>query len=214
LFVVVHLAVLAVAGWFLIGPGARTVGGWLGGSWTLGDAGRRALLLAFGIVLWVRMSATSLILLRRRFGWSEMALVSFGVALYQLGFGLLGVASPRHLDGWDALAVVLFLGGGALNTGSEWARLRFKRRPENRGRLYTRGAFSVVRHPNYLGDVLWGLGWMLLARSPWGALIVAFEVAGFVFVNIPQLSRYLEQRYGEDYRRWAARTPRLIPWLY
>ncbi|MEJ2287970.1 MAG: isoprenylcysteine carboxylmethyltransferase family protein [Deinococcales bacterium] len=212
--VLVHALVTALAGWFLVGSGTAAVSHLLGVTWTPGDPSRRALLLAFGVILWLRMSGTALILLKRRFRWNEMAAVGFGVALYQLGFALLGVGSSRPLGPLDVLAAVLFLGGGALNTGSEWARLRFKARPGNRGKLYTRGPFALVRHPNYLGDVLWGVGWALASRSPWSILIVAAEIAGFVFVNIPQLSAYLEQRYGDAYREWAARTARLIPWLY
>ena len=212
--VLVHALVTALAGWFLVGPGTRAVGGLLGVTWVPGDPGRRALLLAFAVVLWLRMSGTALLLLKRRFRWSEMAAVGGGVALYQLGFALLGVGSPRSLGALDVMATLLFLGGGALNTGAEWARLRFKARPENRGKLYTRGPFALVRHPNYLGDCLWGIGWALATRSPWSVVIVAAEVSGFVFVNIPQLSAYLEQRYGDAYRAWASKTARLVPWLY
>lgn len=212
--VVAHLLIVALAAWFLAGPGTTAVGHLLGVGWHAGAPGRRALLLAFGIVLWLRMSATALVLLRRRFGWNEMGTVAGGLLLYQLGFALLGVGSPRGLGALDLLAAALFLAGGALNTLSEWARLRFKARPENRGKLYTRGPFAVVRHPNYLGDILWGVGWALATRSPWSALIVAAEIAGFVFVNIPQLSAHLEQRYGDAYRAWAARTARLVPWIY
>jgi protein-S-isoprenylcysteine O-methyltransferase Ste14 len=209
-----HLLTVALVGWFLVGSGTTTVGGWLGVSWAPGDPARRAVLLAFAIILLVRMSTTALVLLERRFRWSEMSVVTAGIAIYQLGFGLLGAGSGRPLDGWDTLAVILFLGGGALNSLSEWARKRFKARPENRGKLYTQGPFAVVRHPNYLGDILWGIGWALLARSPWAIAIVIAEIAGFVFVNIPQLSAYLEQRYGDAYRDWARRTARLLPYLY
>ncbi len=214
IMVAAHLALVALVSWILVGAGMRVVGGWLGVGWVPGDPARRGVLLAFALVLWLRMSLTALVLLRRRFRWSEMVTVTFGVALYQLGFGLLGAGARQPLGAWDTLAVVLFLGGGSLNTVSEWARLRFKSRPENRGKLYTRGPFAVVRHPNYLGDILWGIGWALLGRSPWAALIVLVEISGFVFVNIPQLSAYLEKRYGDAYRAWAERTARLVPFLY
>lgn len=212
--VAVHALVTALAGWFLVGSGTGSVGHLLGVAWAPGDPGRRALLLAFGIVLWLRMSGTALVLLRRRFRFSEMGAVIGGVALYQLGFALLGVGSPQPLGAWDVVAALLFLGGGALNTLSEWARLRFKARPENRGKLYTRGPFALVRHPNYLGDCLWGVGWALATRSPWSILIVLAEISGFVFANIPQLSAYLERRYGDAYREWARHTARLVPWIY
>lgn len=212
--VAAHALITLLAGWFLVGSGTLALGHLLGVAWVPGDPGRRTLLLAFAVVLFLRMSGTALVLLRRRFRWNEMGAVVGGVALYQLGFALLGVGSRQPLSAWDAVAALLFLGGGALNTLSEWARLRFKARPENRGRLYTHGPFALVRHPNYLGDCLWGVGWALATRSPWSILIVAVEIAGFVFVNIPQLSAYLEQRYGDAYRDWAAKTARLVPWLY
>lgn len=213
-FVIAHLAMAALSAWILLGDGTEVLGRVVGVSWAAGDPGRRWLLATFALVLWVRMSVTVLVLLGRRFTWQEMALVSVGAAMYQLGFAGLGVTSSRALGAWDGVAVALFVAGSALNTGSEWARARFKRRPENRGRLYTRGPFAVVRHPNYLGDVMWGVGWALATRSGWSAVIVLVEVAGFVFVNIPQLSAHLEQRYGEDYRAWAARTARLVPWIH
>lgn len=212
--VAAHLVVVALVGWFLVGSGTSAVSAWLGVTWTPGDPARRAVLLAFAIILFLRMSVTALVLLERRFRWSEMGMVSAAIALYQLGFGLLGVGNGRALDGWDTVAVILFLGGGALNSLSEWARKRFKARPENRGKLYTQGAFALVQHPNYLGDILWGIGWALLGRSPWAIIIVVAEISGFVFVNIPQLSVYLEQRYGDAYRTWARRTARLVPYLY
>ncbi len=213
-FVVAHLALAALSVWILLGNGTEAIGRAVGASWTVGDIARRWLLAAFAVVLWARMSATVLVLLQRRFTWQEMGLVTFGAAMYQLGFACLGAASGPSLGAWDVPAVALFVAGSALNTGSEWARLRFKRRPENRGRLYTRGPFALVRHPNYLGDVLWGVGWALATRSAWSAIIVAVEVAGFVFVNIPQLSAHLEERYGDAYRTWASRTARLVPWIY
>lgn len=213
-FVVAHLAMVALSAWILLGTGTEVLGRVVGRSWIAGDPGRRWLLASFALVLWLRMSATVLVLLERRFTWQEMGVVSFGAAMYQFGFACLGVASSRALGAWDVVAVALFAAGSALNTGSEWARLRFKRRPENRGRLYTRGPFALVRHPNYLGDVVWGVGWAVATRSGWSAVIVVAEVAGFVFVNIPQLSAHLEQRYGEAYRTWASRTARLVPWIY
>ncbi|HKI58456.1 MAG TPA: isoprenylcysteine carboxylmethyltransferase family protein [Trueperaceae bacterium] len=212
--VATHLLIVALAAWFLVGSGTAVVGSWLGVAWTPGNAARRGLLLAFSTLLWLRMSLTALVLLKRRFQWWEMATIAAGLLLYQLGFSLLGVGTRRPLGGWDTLAVILFLGGGGLNTLSEWARLRFKARPQNQGKLYTQGPFAVVRHPNYLGDILWGIGWALLTRSPWAILIVLVEISGFVFVNIPQLSAYLELRYGDAYRAWAKRTARLVPFLY
>ena len=37
----------------------------------------------------------------------------------------------------------------------------FKRRPENKGKLFTGGLFAVSMHPNYFGDLLWVSGYAL-----------------------------------------------------
>lgn len=136
------------------------------------------------------------------------------VAFYQFGFATFGATTPAPLDGFDVVAVALFLTGSTFNTGSEIQRKRFKEIPANKGRLYTQGLFSLVRHPNYLGDILWALGWALMTRNAWSMLIPAVATAGFVFMFIPQLSAYLAQRYSPQYEDWAKRTKRLFPYIY
>jgi protein-S-isoprenylcysteine O-methyltransferase Ste14 len=39
-------------------------------------------------------------------------------------------------------------------------------------------------------------------------------VLGFVFANIPALDRYLENRYGDEYRAYAQRVKRFVPYVY
>jgi protein-S-isoprenylcysteine O-methyltransferase Ste14 len=41
------------------------------------------------------------------------------------------------------------------------------------------GMFRIVRHPRYLGDELWGIGWAALTHQPLAVLVPAFEALGF-----------------------------------
>jgi protein-S-isoprenylcysteine O-methyltransferase Ste14 len=213
-WVVLHLAELGVVLFILFGGGYELLGHAMGLDWHAGDLGRRVVLAAFGVVLWVRMTLTALYLLRRRFGWSEAVPVLLATAIYQWGFALLGAGAAGPLDALDAIGIVLYVIGSVFNTGSELQRRAFKSKPEHAGQLYTGGFFALTRHPNYFGDSLWGLGWALVTHEPWSAVIVAIEVGGFVFSQIPVLDRYLESHYGEAYRAWAARTKRFIPFVY
>jgi protein-S-isoprenylcysteine O-methyltransferase Ste14 len=213
-WVLLHAAEVGVSLWILLGGGNRTVGGWVGARWPVGDLGRRAVLAAFALVLWGRMTVTALYILKRRFGWGEALPVIFATAVYQWGFALLGAGARGRLDLLDAIGIVLYVAGSTLNTSSELQRRAFKALPANEGRLYTGGWFALTRHPNYFGDTLWGLGWALVTHNPWSAAIVAIEVGGFVFSQIPALDRYLEGHYGEAYRAWARRTKRFIPFVY
>ena len=109
--------------------------------------------------------------------------------------------------------MTLYLVGSSFNTGSELHRHLWKKHPENRGRIFTRGLFRFTRHPNYLGDLILFLGWVLMAGNLWLLIIPALMYCGFAFLNAPALDRYLAEHYGEQYTRWAADTPALIPFI-
>ena len=81
--------------------------------------------------------------------------------------------------------------------------------------LTTSGAYAYVRHPLYLGTLLIGSGFLYMAHT-WGALALAAVFGGFYFgYYLPYKDRVesarLEERYGDEFRRYAAAVPRLIP---
>lgn len=211
---VAHLAIVLMVAWMYFGGGIAVVASWFGQVSQPGDVARRTILFAFAVVLWVRMTTTAYLLLNRRFDWSECIAVIGAVAFYQFGFALFGGATVAPLDAVDLVAVGLFVLGSLFNTGAELQRKRFKADPANMGKLYTKGLFGLVRHPNYLGDVLWALGWAFITRNAWALLIPIVAASGFVFMFIPQLSVYLAERYGAQYDDWARRTKRLVPFVY
>lgn len=70
-WILLHALVVLAAGWFLVFSGFDVVFDWFGIEAIEGHAGRRGVLLAFGIMMWVRMTFGALLFLRRRFDWSE-----------------------------------------------------------------------------------------------------------------------------------------------
>lgn len=211
---VAHLGLLYLAAWIYFGGGIVAIGNVLGQDWQAGNEARRLLLFTFGLVLWIRMLLTAFIFLQRRVAWGEVLGTVTALALYQLCFALLGARTFTALSGLDVMAISLFIVGSLINTGSEFQRKRFKANPANQGKLYTQGLFAVVRHPNYLGDLLWVSAWASLTRNPWSAIIVLILASGFIFVFIPELSHYLAQRYDTQYETWASKTNKLIPYIY
>jgi len=209
-----HFLIVLVVAWLYFGGGIATVGNWFGVSWQAGDLARRVVLIVFAIALFCRMTVTAFVLLERRFGWSECVSVIGAVAFYQLGFAILGGGVQAELHARDLFGAGLFVLGSCVNTGAELQRKRFHARPANEGKLYTEGLFAVVRHPNYLGDVLWALGWAIVANNFLAFFIPAVAAAGFILKFIPELSAYLSDRYGEQYEEWAKRTKRIFPHIY
>lgn len=211
---IAHFLIVLTVVWVYFGNGSSFAEYWVQDRQQAGDFGRRLMLSAFAVTLFVRMSYTAFVLLKRKFDWNECVAVIGAVAFYQFGFAFLGVTANAPLGVVDGLAVVLFVLGSFFNTGAEIQRKRFKEDPANKGKLYTRGLFKIVRHPNYLGDVLWALGWALMTRSVWALLIPFVAAIAFAFVFIPQLTAYLAERYRDQFDDWAKKTKRLIPYVY
>ena len=213
-WIIIHLVLLLAAAWIYFGDGIEHIGARFGQNWPAGDAPRRAVLLAFGVVTWLRMTFTATVLLRRRFGWEEAAGVLTATIIYQLGFALLAAAATAPLGYLDAVGIGLFALGSFLNTGSELQRKWFKDDPANQGRLYTGGLFRLARHINYFGDSLWAAGWAILTANLLAALIPLALTAGFVLFFIPDLSKYLHKRYGEQYEEWTKHTKAFVPFVH
>jgi protein-S-isoprenylcysteine O-methyltransferase Ste14 len=81
-------------------------------------------------------------------------------------------------------------------------------------KLVDRGLYSIVRHPSYSGSLLSFIG-LGLAFGSWLSLVVILIGAGTGFVyRIHVEEAALVSALGDDYRRYAARTKRLIPGIY
>ena len=214
LFIIAAELALLYVSWRILfsdwGPGfARLL------HWTAPAAAtRRATVFAFNVVVCLRMSLMMLVFLHRRIPLDEAVSVPLAFAVYYVGFALMVLRTPRPLGIAGIAGIVLFAVGSVLNTGSELQRHLWKRRPEHKGKLYTEGLFGWSMHINYFGDVLWVTGYALVTGNPWSALVPVVLFCFFAFYNAPKLDAYLEEHYGADFDHYAARTARLIPWLY
>jgi protein-S-isoprenylcysteine O-methyltransferase Ste14 len=83
--------------------------------------------------------------------------------------------------------------------------------PEVRG-LVTTGPYGVVRHPVYLGELGAVAGLVLAAPTAWNACMgVGFWAAQSIRMRLEE--RALTEEFPE-YRDYAERTPRLIPYAW
>jgi steroid 5-alpha reductase family enzyme len=112
------------------------------------------------------------------------------------------------------VGLALFAAGFALEVAADRAVARFKADPLNAGRLLTGGLHGIVRHPNYLGEIIlqWGLGIIALgASSNPLALVGPALMTGLIvkLSGVPMLEAHLAGRPG--YAEWRARTGALLP---
>ena len=81
-------------------------------------------------------------------------------------------------------------------------------------RLVTTGVYRHVRHPMYSAFFLWALAQALLLPN-WVAGLAGLVGFGTLFAfRLPGEERMMAERFGEEYRAYAASTPRIIPGIF
>jgi len=81
-------------------------------------------------------------------------------------------------------------------------------------KLASTGAYSLVRHPLYLGNFLILGGFTLACGNLWVVALVAF----FFLFYYPAAIRYedhkLESIFGDEWREWSRGRPAMLPWKF
>ena len=219
------------------GPGFAVIAlvhGWIGGF------NATAAVLTIAVLVWSLRLSGYLVARHRKSGLEDARYVAmraaggrafwwkclFSVFLLQ---GLLQwvVAAPLHVvfivshvgeptAPLFIFGMALFGVGLAVESTADWQLAGFKARATASNGLMTSGLWRIVRHPNYLGEmILWaGIGISAFAATH---SIIAFAgpvilVLAMVFVSMPLTEDHL-RRSRPQYESYAARTPMLIPRL-
>lgn len=78
------------------------------------------------------------------------------------------------------------------------------------GALATDGPYARVRHPQYAGFMLILFGFLL--QWPTILTVAMFPVLIVMYVRLARFEeRQADERFGDTYRRYAARTPAFVP---
>ncbi len=77
--------------------------------------------------------------------------------------------------------------------------------------LVTRGPYALVRHPMYLGIVLFHLGATLALESPLLLAATGLIVVPYTALRIAAEERVLREAFGDEYARYQRRVRPLLP---
>lgn len=118
---------------------------------------------------------------------------------------------------WDIVCYFIALGGLALRVaivgfvpaGTSGRNAVM----QNAAALNTTGMYSVVRHPLYFANFVVFIAFILLFKSLLLVLLMGF--AYFLYYERIMMAeeKFLEDKYGDRYREWAAKTPAFLPRL-
>jgi len=120
-----------------------------------------------------------------------------------------------HLTYWAGLLTMI--AGGALGAAADIQRFTFRMNKRNEGKILDKGLWSISRHPNYLGEIIY---W-------WGVYIVNFSagilwtficpiVLSFMILfvtGIPVNERIMSEEHGDEYLDYVSRVPIFIPFF-
>jgi steroid 5-alpha reductase family enzyme len=209
-------------------------------SWVLavtidGDSGRQILVAVLVGVWGVRLAGY---LAKRNIGhgedWRYVAMrkkqgAKFPVMSLITVFGLQGVlmwivslpvmfANADSTPGVGPIAVMgilVWLVGFGFEAVGDMQLARFKKNPDNQGKVMDQGLWSLTRHPNYFGDALlwWGIG---IVAAETGSGVIGFigpVVMTYLLMRVsgvPILEKSLQRR-REGYAEYVAKTSGFIP---
>ena len=155
----------------------------------------------------------------RSAGKSRTGIILQSIAFFFTGFGRTELSlpslSPASIAG--AVAVLLMMGGtlylfvfSSNALGKNWS---FEARMRTDHQLIRSGPYARIRHPIYLGMLLFLLG-LAIALGHWLQLIVALPLF-IVGTSIRTRSedRLLQEQFGQEFTDYARSTPSLIPRL-
>jgi steroid 5-alpha reductase family enzyme len=125
------------------------------------------------------------------------------------------VASPAPWGWLDALGLLLFVLGFAIEGFADAQLARFKSQAGNRERVLASGLWRYSRHPNYFGEfcLWWGFGLLALSAGAWWAMISPLLMS-VLLLRVSGVT-LLEKDIGlrrPAYRLYVARTNAFFPW--
>ncbi|MEJ2108899.1 MAG: DUF1295 domain-containing protein [Acidobacteriota bacterium] len=114
----------------------------------------------------------------------------------------------------DVAGAAVWMVGFIFETVGDFQLARFKRNPNNRGRIIRSGLWKYTRHPNYFGEVIlwWGV-WLIACSVPGGWVTAIGPATITVLILFVSGIPLLEKRYegNTEFEEYRQRTSAFFP---
>jgi protein-S-isoprenylcysteine O-methyltransferase Ste14 len=152
--------------------------------------------------------------------WTLLAFATVGffiIPAFYIATGIPALLDRPFVPGVAIFGVVVMLLALLLfwrshhDLGRNWS-VSLQLRKEHR--LVTAGVYRDIRHPMYSSFILLGLAQLLLLPN-WFAGLAGLVGGVLLFaLRFAREEQMMIEYFGDEYRAYAARTKRIIPWLY
>jgi protein-S-isoprenylcysteine O-methyltransferase Ste14 len=115
---------------------------------------------------------------------------------------------------WELFCFLIAMSGVALRvivSGTVPEGTSGRNTEQRADELNTTGIYSIVRHPLYVGNFLIALGVAMQPRVWYVPVIAALVFALYYERIIVAEEAYLDRKFGEQFRVWAAAVPIALP---
>jgi steroid 5-alpha reductase family enzyme len=163
---------------------------------------------------------------RWRKEWGKMFVLRSFLQIFVLqGILLLIISYPvmlvnhsetKGFSFWDVMGVGIWLVGFFFEAVGDFQLSRFKKTPQNKGKIMNKGLWRYTRHPNYFGEATLWWGIFLIAlplKDGWTAAIGPILIT-FLLLRVSGVTM-LEKKYAgnQDFLEYARRTSPFFPWI-
>ncbi|MBT8356633.1 MAG: DUF1295 domain-containing protein [Deltaproteobacteria bacterium] len=179
-----------------------------------GNIYRQIVMFLCCLIYFIRFTIGLFVFIQRKISWFEGGLVT---VLFFMMFYFFGISAGSHPDSIgiiDIFGISLFLFGSCINTLADYQRFSWKRKTENKGRLYTSGLFKYSMHINYFGDAIAYFGLALITYNIVCLCISMGMVIYFIAFEIPRLDEHLSKKYKHEFAEYSKATKKFVPFLY
>lgn len=109
---------------------------------------------------------------------------------------------------------LIFIGGFLIESVADFQMYRFKANQKNKGKILTKGLWSISRHPNYFGEILiwWGIFMLSLNSGYWYIGFISPVIITWLLLKVSGVPM-LEKKYDDSpsYKDYKEKTPAIFP---
>lgn len=122
----------------------------------------------------------------------------------------------NQLNWLDILGIIVWLIGFSFEAGGDYQLTKFKKNPNNKGKVLNTGFWKYTRHPNYFGDsaVWWSYAIFAIAAGSYWTIVGSF-IMTFLLLKVSGvalLEKSLKDKKPE-YMEYIQKTNSFLPWF-
>ncbi len=142
-----------------------------------------------------------------------------GILIMIVSLPLLGISMSKqsgNLNLLDYFGILIWLIGFTFEAGGDSQLSRFKKNPQNKGKVLNKGFWKYTRHPNYFGDsaVWWAYAlFSIAAGSYWqiiGSVVMTLLIIKISGVALLEKSLHKSK---PQYHEYIQKTNSFFPWF-